>query len=292
MSRLLAALAALVTLALLPAPASAAPRLYVNLGDSYATGYQRNGPEGAGRSTRGGYADQLVPLLRERGFGRLRLVNFGCGGATTGSLRSTPGCAAPARAVGGPRYTRRSQLAAAARFLRRNRGRVALVTISIGGNDFTRCARVPPAEAPACVVAAVATIRANLVPTLARLRAAAGRRVTIVGLTYPDVLLGEAALGNRPLAELSLVAFRSIINPAYAEIYGQAGARFVDVTAGFGGYTPLEETTDLPPYGTLPVAVATICRLSYYCALRDIHLNRAGYGLMASLIANALPIRR
>jgi lysophospholipase L1-like esterase len=175
------------------------------------------------------------------------------------------------------------------RFLERTRGRVALITVSIGGNDFTRCARVPPAEAPACVVAAMETIRANLAPTLRALREAAGREVPIVGLTYPDVLLGELVLGNRALAELSLVAFRSIINPAYAELYGAAGARFVDVTAGFRAYEPFERTTELEPYGTIPVAVATICRLSYYCALRDIHLNTKGYGRMARLIARALP---
>jgi lysophospholipase L1-like esterase len=289
MSRLLTLLAALVTLALLPGAAAAAPRYVVSLGDSYATGFQRNGPAGAGRSTRQGFADQLVERLRDRGRARLRLVNFGCSGATTGSLRTVPGCPAPARAVGGPRYGGRTQLGAAARFLRRHRGRVALITVSIGGNDFTRCARVPAAEAPACVVAAVATIRANLVPTLGRLRAAAGRRVPLVGVTYPDVLLGEAALGNRPLAELSLVAFRQIINPAYRDVYEDAGATFVDVTRGFRGYVPFERTIALAPYGTLPVAVATICRLSYYCSLRDIHLNTAGYGRMARLIAQALP---
>ncbi len=288
MSRLVAVVAALVTLALLPAAASAAPRLYVNLGDSYATGYQRSGPDGTGRNTREGYADQLVPRLRAKGYGRLRLVNFGCGGATTASLIFA-GCAEAARAPGAPSYGGRSQLGAAVRFLRRTRGRVALITVSIGGNDFTRCARVPPAEAPACVVAAMETIRANLAPTLRALREAAGREVPIVGLTYPDVLLGELVLGNRALAELSLVAFRSIINPAYAELYGAAGARFVDVTAGFRAYEPFERTTELEPYGTIPVAVATICRLSYYCALRDIHLNTKGYGRMARLIARALP---
>jgi lysophospholipase L1-like esterase len=291
MSRIITLTAALVALAVaLPGAASAAPRLYVNLGDSYATGYQRNGPANAGRSTRQGYADQLVPRLQARGYGRLRLVNFGCGGATTGSL-NTQGCAPRARAVGGASYGGRSQLAAAERFLRRNRGDVALVTISIGGNDVTRCATQGDQAVP-CVVAATGAIRRNLTVTLRRLRAAAGRRVPIVGLTYPNVILGEHVLGNPALAELSIVAFRDVINPTLRELYGQVGGRFVDVTRGFAGETPFTVTTPLPPYGTVPVAVARICTLSYYCQLRDIHLRTAGYREMARLIAAALPRRR
>jgi hypothetical protein len=51
---------------------------------------------------------------------------------------------------------------------------VALVTASIGGNDVTRCARVP--DPVPCVGAAVAEVSAKVGEIAARLRAAAGPR--------------------------------------------------------------------------------------------------------------------
>jgi lysophospholipase L1-like esterase len=120
---------------LIAAPAAAASRkkqFYVSLGDSYSTGHQPTGT-GIGGSTRNGFADQLVTIARSRGY-RLKLVNFGCGGETTTSILARKS-ACPLPAVGGPNYTGRTQAAAAARFLRRHRGEVALITVSIGGND-------------------------------------------------------------------------------------------------------------------------------------------------------------
>jgi hypothetical protein len=42
----------------------------------------------------------------------------------------------------------------------------------------------------------------------------------------------------------------------------------------------------------VPVAVARICELAYYCAFRDIHLRTDGYRLIAELVARQLPRRR
>src|SRR3954453_5472422 len=109
MSRLrplaLVALALSVTLTL-PAVGQAASRhkpkptqqIYVSLGDSYAVGYQPTAPH-VGSTTTNGYANQLLPLAKAKGY-TFKLVNFGCGGATTTSILQTPGCAANARAVG------------------------------------------------------------------------------------------------------------------------------------------------------------------------------------------------
>ncbi len=86
--RLVAALAALSALAMPAAAHAAAPshataaRTYdLSLGDSYAVGYQAD----VGRTTRHGFADQLLPLAKRRGYD-YTLANFGCGGATTGSI--------------------------------------------------------------------------------------------------------------------------------------------------------------------------------------------------------------
>jgi lysophospholipase L1-like esterase len=290
----LALLACLLTAAVgLPAAAEASPpkRLYVSLGDSYASGYQPTGV-GQGRNTRNGFAYQVPQVARGRGY-RLKLVNFGCGGATTTSLVSVKGCAPQALGPGGRAYPDSTQLTAAARFLRANRGRTSLVTVSISGNDVTACARAP--DPVGCVTAAVATIKTNVTTIAKRLRRAAGGRVRIVGTTYPDVLLGAYPNGDpasRNLAQLSVVAFRSLINPALKDAYASAGGRFVDVTAASGAYIPFDQMTTLFPYGSVPVAVARVCELSYYCDFRDIHARTDGYHLIADLVAGTLPRRR
>ena len=71
MLRPLATFAVLAVAVALPATAQAAPakKLYVNLGDSYATGVQDRG------ATKQGYADQLLKPARKRGW-NLKLVEL------------------------------------------------------------------------------------------------------------------------------------------------------------------------------------------------------------------------
>jgi lysophospholipase L1-like esterase len=286
---------ALAAVLLLPAAASAAQRdsqFYVSLGDSYATGFQATGPGGEGAATRNGFADRLPRAARGRGY-RLELVNFGCGGETSTSiLRRKKACEGPA--VGGPRYGGRTQAAAAERFLRRHRGEVGLVTVSIGGNDVTACARA--ADAISCVGTAVQEIKANVGTLVRRLRAAAGPTPRIVGITYPDVILGGWVSGvpaDQDLARLSVIAFQQVINPTLKQAYESVKrGSFVDVTAATGAYGSLDETVDLPPYGVIPKPVAEVCRLTYYCEFRDIHARTIGYRLIGDLIAESLPRRR
>lgn len=263
--------------------ASTAKRYYVSLGDSYAVGYQ------PGRGiTRNGFADQIVTKAVLRGH-HLQLVNFGCGGATTTSILHAPGCPAGARARGGPDYGGVPQAVAAESFLQAHAGRVALVTVSIGGNDVTACASAP--DPVACVTQATAGVRANVSLLAAGLRAAAGPTVPIVGTTYPDVILGQWVRRpvNQNLAQLSVTAFRSLINPALQQAYASAGGRLVDVTAATGGYVPLTQTVSRAPYGVIPVAVSRACTFSYYCSVGDIHATTVGYGVIADLVVATLP---
>lgn len=284
-------LAVALTLALLgPAAAQAArppAQLYVSLGDSYASGFQ----PGLG-NTRHGFAYQLPGFAARRGY-RLNLVNFGCAGATTTSILQTVGCPPRALGPGGVAYPRTTQAAAAEAFLRANRGRVGLVTVSIGGNDVTAC--IKAADPIACVAAAVRRIKANVGRLARGLRRAAGPRVPIVGTTYPDVVLGLFLTdeAGQNLAKLSVVAFKSLVNPALKSAYASGRARFVDVTAATGAYGSLDQTTTLPPYpGTMPVPVARACQLTYFCDRRDIHPRTIGYRLIARLVAATLPVRR
>jgi hypothetical protein len=272
--------------------ASTAPTVgqyYVSLGDSYAAGFQPTGPNGAGHTTTNGFAYQLPALASARGY-HLTLVNFGCGGATSGSMLNSRGC--PLLGPGAPTYAKQSQAAAAEAFMTGHPGKIGLVTVSIGGNDLTDCATNP--DPVGCVTKALTTINADLGIVLPALRAAAGPSVPIVGTTYPDVVLGDYLSANpasKSLASVSVTAFMSLINPALQKDYAAIGASFVDVTAATGAYTPFSQTTTLAPYGTIPVAVARVCQLTFFCMYQDIHPRTVGYTEIATLIAGTLPQR-
>jgi lysophospholipase L1-like esterase len=168
---------------------------------------------------------------------------------------------------------------------------VKLITVSIGGNDVTACARA--SDPIACVGTAVKTIEANVTEIAQRLRKAAGKKARIVGITYPDVILGQWVGENadQNLAKLSVVAFKQLINPTLAKAYEAAGGRLVDVTKKTGAYGPLDELVPLPSGTMVPKPVAKVCELTYYCEFRDIHARTGGYRIIAKLIANTLPRR-
>ncbi|WP_433260623.1 GDSL-type esterase/lipase family protein [Actinosynnema sp. CS-041913] len=257
-------------------------RVYVSLGDSYATGYRpadAGAPAGASRE---GFAYLVA------GQSDLRLINLACSGATSAQLRGEPGCAPGNRAPDAPDPAGRTQLDAAVQALREHQGRVGLVTVVIGGNDLAPCAR--ESDALTCASRAVADVRANLAATLPVLRAAAGE-APIVGLTYPDVFLGAwvspAFPDGRDLARLSVTLFRDFFNTALKAEYEKVGADFVDVTATTGGYGPLTETTQDPTYGPIPTPVAKVCALTYFCRHTDVHPTPDGHRAIASAVLTA-----
>jgi lysophospholipase L1-like esterase len=263
--------------------------LYVSIGDSYAAGFQPTG-RGQGHTTRNGFAYQAVRLAAKKGY-HLRLVNFGCAGATTASVLHSPGCVTHYLGPGAPNY-HQTQADAAVAFVKAHRGQVALITVSIGGNDVTHCQTA--ANVVSCVTSALAVIRHNLGRLVTRLRSAAGPTTTIVGTTYPDIFLGRALspdATDQRIANLSILGFRGLINPALQSVYAAVHGKFADVTAATGAYVPLHKTTRLAPYGTVPVAVADICRLTYFCQYEDIHPRTAGYAIIARLVVGMLPER-
>jgi lysophospholipase L1-like esterase len=254
-------------------------RVYVSLGDSYATGYR---PAAAPASAGDGFAY----LVAERA--DLRLVNLACSGATSAQLRSEPGCAPANRGPGAPDPAGRTQLDAAVQALREHRGRVGLVTVVIGGNDLAPCASA--ADPLGCASRAVVEVRANLAATLPALREAAGD-APIVGLTYPDVFLGAWVSPGFPngqdIARLSVPLFRDFFNTALKAEYDKVGAQFVDVTATTGGYGPLTEVTQDPTYGPIPAPVAKVCALTYFCGHTDVHPTPDGHQAIAAAVLTA-----
>jgi lysophospholipase L1-like esterase len=260
---------------------------YVSLGDSYSVGYQPN---------RGSTPGYTVVVARAT---RLTLVNFGCGGATTTSLVSSIGCPdVLPHTTGGVTYPTTTQEAAALSFLNAHRGHIGLITVSIGGNDVTACAS--QANPISCVSTAVAGITKNVTSLAAALRTAAGPKVPLIGLTYPDVILGSYVYPSHPasasvlsLAKLSVVAFKSLINPALAKAYGSVQGSLVDVTKATGAYVPLTKTVHSRTYGTIPAAVASVCTLTWFCAQGNIHATTKGYTLIGTLVvARYATVRR
>lgn len=267
--------------------------LYLALGDSLAAGIQP-GPDGVPRITRQGYPHQIARKHR------LRLVNYGCGAATS---RSIVDASRPCLPKPNPRFRnkgrRTSQLATAERFLRRNRGRVALVTIDIGANDVAAC-EAHGAIDLGCVTDGVSAIRANTPKIAKRLRRAAGPDVPLAAMTLydPFVALWLNGDGGQVLARLSQDLARDQVNSAIASAFEEHGFAVADVAAAFKTYEPVP----VPPDGAVttphPVAVASICRLTWMCAPPpqgpDIHANKRGYATIARTFRKAVrkPLRQ
>lgn len=276
----------------LPAAASAKTSYYVSLGDSWAQGVQPIGPGQADISTNKGFTDYLYKTLRKSRPG-LKLVKLGCGGATTDSMiNGTRKCGEKLPYKSSSKAT--SQLTYASTFLKAHRSQIAYVTVIIGGNDIAPCAaKGDNAAIVACTGDGIKQIKKNISVISRTLRAAAGTKAVIVGSTYADVVLGQYVKSDngKQLAQLSVSVFKQQVNPTLKSGYAKRKIGFVDATAGFGGYVPFDQTTDLPPYGVIPKAVASICTLGWYCTDRstpDIHLKPAGYSKLAGLFATQL----
>ena len=267
------------------------PDYYVSLGDSYAAGNQPVASVWAHNDSNG-FAYQVVKLARAKGYG-FDLLNFGCGGATTTSVLQQAGCSVSNAGPDTTSYPTQTQAAAASRFISRHRGHIGLISVSIGGNDILACDT--PAQLLSCAKRELKVVNRNLTVFLGALRNSAGPGVPIVGITYPDIFLGSylsPARSQKSLAILSVGEFRHLLNPTLRAAYAKVGGDFVDVTKATGAYTPFSRTTAYGRFGEIPVAVADVCVLTYYCQLQDVHPTTLGYTVIARLIVATLPNHR
>ena len=263
--------------------AASGPVYYLSLGDSLSRGIQ---PTATGQNiaTRRGYADQLAARLRAA-IPRLRLVKLGCSGETTWTMIDGGICGYPAR----------SQLAQAVSFLRAHRGRTALITIDIGGNDPNSCViGAQPDTIVGCLASRVPQLERNLSTILRRLRAAAGSRVLIVGMTYyvPELGLWRSGRTGRQISMLT-DAFAAGVNRILVHRYHRYGARVANVFAAFrstdfgaGGPAGASRSRRTPPN------VTTICSLTWMCAAPprgpNEHANDTGYQVIARTFWRAI----
>lgn len=288
--RTLVALLALLIAAALPAPAEAKePRkLYVSLGDSLAAGVQQD-QSGENVLTRNGYPRQLAKKVKG-----VKLIEFGCANTTSEEFIKGAKCAFPTHDPGYANDSpRTSQLATAERFLRKNRERIAFVTIDLGANDLLSCAEGGAIDV-ACVSAGVNGLSENLPKIARRLRKAAGKRIPMAAMTLYDPYLEQWFHGDagKAFAQASVDLARDQVNPAIVAGFKQGEFKVARVAEAFDTYVPFENTTDYAGQTGVPVAVAQVCELTAMCKPPplgpDIHATDEGYAVIASAFRKAL----
>jgi len=259
---------------------------YVSLGTSLSVGVQ---PTSGGvlLPTNDGYADQLFDIIKldfdATGTQpeELRLIKLGCPGETLDDMINGGSCL----------YLAGSQLDAAVDFLTDNMGKVHLVTIDMGANDFRNAGCIGVAVDFDCVDTVSGQISVDLATVLTALRNAAGPDTTIVGVNYYNPYLASWLEGpDGPALAMDTADAASILMGFLSTTYGTALMPLADVAAAFqsgefGIFAP-------PPNDLLPISVANICTFTYMCDPApvgpDIHANTAGYSLIAATIEGVL----
>jgi lysophospholipase L1-like esterase len=251
------------------APAKAPAASYLALGDSLARGVQPDA-SGASVETPHGYPDQVYAALH-RSHPTLSLIKLGCPGETTVTMINGGICP----------YTGGSQLKAAVAFLQKHRGQVLLVTLDIGANDLEACSGQPSfSQLAACAVKGIPSAVTHLATIVARLKAAAGPDVRIVGMNYylPALAEWRGGLTGHAVA-WTAEKLAATFNALLGRVYKKAGLRVANV---FGAF----QTSDFGDHGkSLPRNVTLLCRWTWECAAPprgpNQHANQAGYHVIA-----------
>jgi lysophospholipase L1-like esterase len=252
---------------------------YLSLGDSLSVGAQPDA-QGTTLATNQGYANFLYAIERRRIKG-LKLEQLGCPGESTGSMINGGLCT----------YPQGSQLQAALAFIATHK--IAFITLDIGANDIDTCGSVTTTVInTACVNDGISSINSD-VPTIASdLRDAAGPKVRIAAMTYYDVYMADYLQGTLGQREASLsVPLTQSVNDALTADFAAQGFIMADVGSAFDVYKPFS-TTVVTAMGTLPVAVAETCQLTWMCSAppigANIHATVAGYQEIAEVFAASM----
>lgn len=265
-----------------------APSYYVAVGASEAVGYQPAPGHRHGAPSSRGYAEDLDQMEAARWPG-LALIELGCPGITavgalTGASPSLPGEGSAGRPPWCA-YPQGSEVATAVHLIRQRAGRTVLVTVDLGFNDVWPCLR-RDAVNEECVAVGLRQVGHNLPMILARLRAAGGHRMVLVGLEHSDPYLAEQLRGHAAFAAASETVIDRL-NDELAAIYTGAGDLVADVPAVYG----TDDTTPvhLAGYGRVPKGVARVCALTWMCTPEhNLHPNDAGYRAIADAVAAAI----
>ncbi len=264
---------------------------YVSLGTSLSVGVQPN-TSGVLLPSDNGYADKLFDSIRPA-FDttgtqprELRLIKLGCPGETLDKMTNGGSCP----------YIAGSQLDAAVDFLTDNSGKIHLVTIDMGGNDFRDAGCIGTTVDIVCVNAVSAQISTDLAAVLTILRNAAGPNTSIVGMNYYNPYLASwlEDIAGQTLAMESALAV-AVAMDILGTTYTTEGMPLADVAAEFASddFVTIVPSSQPPPNDLLPLSVANICDLTYMCDPApvgpDIHATSAGYSRIADAFAAVLP---
>ncbi len=254
---------------------------YVALGDSLSVGVQpRVGAVRVRAETTESYPRQLTAAMTSQ-HRPLRLVPFGCSGATSTELLRGGRCGYAGA---------RSQLGAAERFMALHRRQVRFITLDIGINDINPCLRGNRIN-DACVARGLAAVRRNLPVIFTRLRAAAPT-ARVAAMTYYDPKLG-LWIGS-PAGQAFAARTLSVFSALNQVIVSTAQARGVLIADVAGEYETSNfiDTDTVSGDRVVPRAVARVCEWTWMCAPApagpDIHANKAGYATMARAFRTAL----
>ncbi|AFR08355.1 SGNH/GDSL hydrolase family protein [Nocardiopsis alba] len=301
-----AALAAALTITACSAPADeerqerAAPQShYLSLGDSLTVGVQPD-ESGVPVETSEGYTDVLYRALKDED-STLVHERMGCGGEDTttfiegGIMRCDL------------RYEGDSQLDRAVAFLEEHGDRVDLVTLTIGGNNFTGCVNGVPSDPEAeidpdalgvneeCVADGLERLETEVPVIAERLVEAASPDTRIVAMTYYNpfqalaLVTGPEAATSESGPAARTVEIIDAVNASLVDSYEAAGIEVADVAGAFqaaGAETPSEGDG-----AGLPADLRAVCALTWMCdTVRgpDIHTNPAGARTIAEAFQERL----
>jgi lysophospholipase L1-like esterase len=257
------------------APAQAAQETYyLALGDSLARGMQPNAA-GTVVETTQGYVDDLYGVLRLRN-PPLRLEKLGCSGETTTTMLGGGVCPYSSDPL------LNNQVAAAMEFLTTHK--VALVTLSIGGDNILHCFSLLGIDGP-CVQNGLDSVTNELPQIIALLRSAAGPHVPIVAMNYYDPFLAAWQLGpqGQALAEASL-GITLTLNAVLQTWYDAFKVPVADVARAYR----IEDWRMVPVFN-LPVNVLLELSWTWIGATPpDIHPNATGYAVIAGAYLQAI----
>jgi lysophospholipase L1-like esterase len=254
---------------------------YLALGDSLSRGAQPNA-QGVTVPTNQGYANVIYASEKKKIKG-LKLEQLGCVGETTTTMLSGGIC----------HYAAGSQQKAALKFIAKHK--IALITLDIGANDIDNCVSATTGIDSNCIASGTTSIGTNVPTIVAQLRHAAGSKVKMAAMTYYDPFLATYLEGTNAgqTEAVESVLLAKDINGTLSSDYAAQHFRVADVATAFDVYMPFTSTVSEPSLGgTVPVAVAETCALTWMCTPApvgpNIHANVAGYKEIARVFAAAL----
>ncbi|MCU1363108.1 MAG: hypothetical protein JWM55_936 [Acidimicrobiaceae bacterium] len=253
---------------------------YLDLGGSASVGFQPTPANPRGIQTSHGYANDLVAYEAAHGI-HLHLREMGCRGETTATmLQSGANC-----------YDAdHSQLEEATNFLSGHHDREGIVTLDVGFNNVRPCLAKQIVD-EVCVESALDEIQQELPLIVSDLQAAAGPRVSFVGLDHYDPYLAyEISGGASATFALETTDVVNRLNTVLQDVYADAGVPVAQVDQAFQGQDL--SGARLRGVGEVPENVWNACELTWMCQPApygpNFHPNDNGYAVIASAIVSAL----